>query len=113
MSADAMEDRVEVMQLELYVVGQSARSLAAIANLEHICQRRLRGRYQLTIVDVLDQPEAAEVANIVATPTLIRRSPRPIRRMVGDLSLTEVVLRGLGIEGEREEALDGGIAGDG
>ena len=88
----------ETIHLELYVVGQSARSMAAIANLERICRSWLDGRYELTIVDVLDHPEAAEAANIVATPTLIRRAPAPIRRLVGDLSPTDVVLRGLGLE---------------
>jgi circadian clock protein KaiB len=88
----------ETVHLELYVVGQSARSLAAIANLERICRSWLEGRYELMIVDVLDHPEAAEAANIVATPTLIRRAPTPVRRLVGDLSPTDVVLRGLGLE---------------
>jgi circadian clock protein KaiB len=88
----------ETIRLELYVVGQSARSMAAIANLERICRSWLDGRYELTIVDVLDHPEAAEAANIVATPTLIRRAPSPVRRLVGDLSPTDVVLRGLGLE---------------
>ena len=87
------------LQLELYVTGRSMRSEAAIANLERILVRsRLEGRYQLVIVDVLDQPDAAEAANIVATPTLIRRSPAPVRRLVGDLSPMETVLFGLGLE---------------
>ncbi len=87
------------LQLELYVTGRSMRSEAAIANLERILVRsRLEGRYQLVIVDVLDQPDAAEAANIVATPTLIRRSPTPVRRLVGDLSPLDTVLFGLGLE---------------
>jgi circadian clock protein KaiB len=87
------------LRLELYVVGESVRSLTAIANLKRIlAANRLEGRYELTIVDVLDQPDVAEAANIVATPTLIRRAPTPVRRMVGDLSPTDVVLSGLGLE---------------
>jgi circadian clock protein KaiB len=89
---------METFELELYVVGQSARSLAAIANLEKICRSHLEGNYQLRIVDVLENPEAAEAANVLATPTLIRRAPRPVRRLIGDLSPTDIVLRGLGIE---------------
>lgn len=96
-----------MIALELYVVGQSARSITAIRNLERICRERLPGRVTVTIVDVLDHPEAAESANIIATPTLIRRSPAPVRRFVGDLSATDVVLHGLGIEDE------GGISSHG
>ncbi len=98
------------IHLELYVVGQSTRSIAAIANLERICREHLDGRFDLdlVIVDVLDHPEAAEAANIVATPTLIRRAPTPVRRLVGDLSLTDAVLRGLGIEDRSPAATDGG-----
>jgi circadian clock protein KaiB len=97
-----------VLHLELYVVGQSTRSLTAISNLERICREHLDGRFELTIVDVLDHPEAAELANIVATPTLIRRVPVPVRRLVGDLSNTEVVLRGLGIEAAPVAPSNGG-----
>jgi circadian clock protein KaiB len=98
---------METLHLELYVIGQSARSLAAIANLERICRDHVAGRFELVIVDVLDHPEAAEEANIVATPTLIRRKPGPVKRVVGDLSLTEAVLRGLGIDDA--PVADGGI----
>lgn len=92
------------LQLELYVTGRSMRSEAAISNLERILAgSRLEGRYQLVIVDVLDQPDAAEAANIVATPTLIRRSPAPVRRLVGDLSPTQAVLFGLGLEESHHE----------
>lgn len=90
---------MNTLQLELYVVGQSVRSVTAIVNLKRIlAANRLEGRYDLTIVDVLDQPDAAEAANIVATPTLIRRTPTPVRRMVGDLSTTDAVVRGLGLD---------------
>jgi circadian clock protein KaiB len=89
---------METLHLELYVVGRSTRSLVAISRLQQICRDHLEGRFQLTIIDVLDNPEAAEAANIVATPTLIRRAPVPVRRLVGDLAPTDVVLLGLGIE---------------
>jgi circadian clock protein KaiB len=94
---------VAEMRLELYVVGRSPNSEAAVANLRRICEERLAGRYELLIIDVLENPEAAEAANIVATPTLIKRAPPPPRRIVGDLSATDAVLRGLGIDEEDHE----------
>lgn len=103
---------MEMLHLELYIVGQSARSVAAIANLERICRSHLDGRYRLTIVDVLEQPDAAETANIVATPTLIRRAPAPVRRLVGDLSPTDIVLRGLGIDNDLDLTPGKGMATD-
>ena len=107
-----MTQTMEKFALELYIVGQSARSLAAITNLEKICRSRLEGRYELCIVDVLENPDAAETANVIATPTLIRRSPSPVRRLIGDLSPTEVVLRALGIEDVSAESPEGAIAND-
>lgn len=95
------------VQLELYVTGRSLRSEIAIANLERILASRLAGRYQLLIIDVIEQPDAAEAANVVATPTLIRRSPAPIRRLVGDLTPTAAVLRGLGLEQDAEPPVEG------
>lgn len=95
------------LRLELYVMGGSIRSVAAIANLDRLLlDSGLDGRYELMIVDVLEQPDAAEAANIVATPTLIRRAPAPVRRLMGDLSNTDVVLDGLGIERDHR-ATDG------
>ena len=89
--------------LELYVVGQARNSQAAIANLRRLCERELRGRCTLHIVDILENPAAAETANIVATPTLIRRAPLPVRRIVGDLSLLDIVLDALGSELSEDE----------
>jgi circadian clock protein KaiB len=89
---------MEPIELELYVVGGAARSQAAVTNLARICRTWLAGRCHVTVVDVLEQPEAAEAANVVATPLLIRRSPLPVRRLVGDLSHTQDVLRGLGVD---------------
>ena len=83
------------IRLELYVIGQSRNSQTAIANLRRLCEQQLLGRCDLQIVDVLEHPEAAEAANVVATPTLIRRAPPPVRRIVGDLSLTATVLDSL------------------
>lgn len=89
---------METLHLELYIIGESARSQTAVANLDRLCRDLPPGRCRVTVVDVLEHPEAAETANIVATPTLIRRAPAPVRRLVGDLSATEKVLRGLGLD---------------
>lgn len=89
--------------LELYVVGWSARSRAAIANLRRICESRLSpGGYELQVIDVIEHPQAAEDANVLVTPTLIKKEPPPPWRIVGDLSVTSAVLHGLGLEEDRE-----------
>jgi len=81
--------------LKLYVTGSSARAQQAIENLQRICEQELRGRYKLDIVDVLEHPQAAEDDRILATPTLIKQLPPPLRRVIGDLSDREKVLLGL------------------
>lgn len=91
------------LQLELYIAGQSRNSLAAIANLRQLCENQLRGKYELRVVDILDHPQAAEAANILATPTLIKRAPPPLRRFVGDLSRTDAVLAGLDLDDDMSE----------
>jgi circadian clock protein KaiB len=85
--------------LTLYVTGRTVRSQQAIRNLRTICERELDGRYDLRIVDVLERPQLAEDEKIVATPTLVRELPPPIRRIIGDLSDTERVLIGLDLQG--------------
>ena len=81
--------------LKLYVSGDSPRAQAAISNLERICREDLAGRYSLEIVDVLKDPGAAESDKILATPTLVKRLPPPLRRVIGDLSDKDKVLLGL------------------
>jgi circadian clock protein KaiB len=81
--------------LKLYISGNSPRAQAAIANLERICEQDLAGRYTLEIVDVLKDPAAAETDKILATPTLVKRLPPPLRRVIGDLSDKDKVLLGL------------------
>lgn len=81
-----------MLRLELYVIAHSRNSQTAITNLRRLCEHELMGQCELQVVDILEHPEAAEAANIVATPTLIRREPLPVRRIVGDLSLTDSVL---------------------
>ncbi|MEM7032525.1 MAG: circadian clock protein KaiB [Chloroflexota bacterium] len=80
---------------KLYVTGQTPRTARAIDNLYKICEDALPGEYQLVIIDVLERPQVAEDEKILATPTLIKVRPTPIRRVIGDLSDTEKVLMGL------------------
>jgi circadian clock protein KaiB len=84
--------------LKLYVTGASSRAEVAIANLQRICEEELRGEYKIEIIDVLEQPQRAEDDKILATPTLIKQLPPPLRRVIGDLSDTEKVLLGLEVQ---------------
>jgi circadian clock protein KaiB len=82
----------EFWAMRLYVAGQSSRSTAAIANLRRICDQHIPGRYEVQIIDLLRNPELAKDDQIVAIPTLIKKMPVPIRRIIGDLSQTERVV---------------------
>jgi circadian clock protein KaiB len=81
--------------LTLYVTGTSPRANVAIGNLQRICEQELEGQYELEIVDVLENPQRAEDEKILATPTLIKQLPLPLRRVIGDLSDKDKVLIGL------------------
>ena len=81
--------------LRLYIAGQTPRSVAALANLKEICEEHLAGRYTLQVVDLLENPKLARGDQILAIPTLVRKLPMPMRRIIGDLSNTERVLVGL------------------
>jgi circadian clock protein KaiB len=81
--------------LKLYVAGSTPRATAAIENLRRICEKDLKDRYDLEVIDVLKNPEMAEQDKILATPTLIKQLPPPLRRVIGDLSDSEKVLLGL------------------
>ncbi|HTE45157.1 MAG TPA: circadian clock KaiB family protein [Gemmatimonadaceae bacterium] len=81
--------------LKLYVTGTSARAETAIGNLRRICEQDLGGAYQLEIIDVLEHPQLAEDDKVLATPTLIKQLPPPLRRVIGDLSDKDKVLLGL------------------
>jgi len=82
-------------ELRLYVAGQTAKSLQAFANLKRICEEHLARRYQIEVVDLLKSPELAKGDQILALPTLVRKLPEPVRKIIGDLSNTERVLVGL------------------
>ena len=81
--------------LKLYVTGQTPRSKQAIENLYQICEEGLKGQYEVVVIDVLERPQLAEDEKIIATPTLIKILPPPLRRIIGDLSDREKVLLGL------------------
>ena len=85
----------ETWQLRLYTAGQSPKSLAAYANLKKLCEEHLQGRYTIEVIDLRKQPQLAAGDQIVAIPTLVRKLPAPLRRIVGDLSNTERTLVGL------------------
>ena len=83
--------------LRLYVTGLTPRSTLALANLQAICEKHLQGRYELEVIDIYKQPQLASGEQIIATPTLIKQLPAPIRRIVGDLSNEDRVLIGLDV----------------
>jgi circadian clock protein KaiB len=85
----------ELWQLRLYVAGKSPKSVAAFANLRRLCEEYLAGRYTIEVIDLLENPQLAEGDQIVAVPTLVRRLPEPLCKIVGDLSNTERTLVGL------------------
>jgi circadian clock protein KaiB len=84
--------------LRLYVTGSTPRSARSIFNIRKLCEERLLGRYQLEVVDIYQQPEMARQEQIVAAPTLIKKLPLPLRKLVGDLSDEERVLTGLDLK---------------
>ena len=85
----------EIWDLRLYVAGQTTKSVAAFANLTRLCEQHLPGKYRIEVVDLLTQPQLAKGDEIIAIPTLVRKLPEPIRKIVGDLSNTERTLVGL------------------
>ena len=87
----------EIWQLRLYVAGQTPRSLTAFANLKRICEEHLAGRYSIEVVDLLQHPQLAAGDEILAIPTLVRKLPQPLRKIVGDLRDTDRALVGLQI----------------
>jgi circadian clock protein KaiB len=87
--------------LKLYITGSSSRSEIAIANLRRICEQELGGQYELQVIDVLEHPQLAEDEKILATPTLIKQLPPPLRRVIGDLSDKDKVLLGLEVRPSR------------
>ncbi len=94
------EPATEHFILRLYVAGSTLRSTRSVERIRALCERFLQGRYELTVVDLYQQPEQAQAAQIIAAPTLVRHMPLPLRRLVGDLSDTARVLKALGLATE-------------
>ena len=93
--ADNGTESPEIWELRLYVAGQTPRSVAAFANLKKICEDHLAGRYNIEVVDLVKHPQLAAGDQILAIPTLVRKLPQPLRKIVGDLRDTERALVGL------------------
>jgi circadian clock protein KaiB len=88
-------------RLRLYVAGRTPKSVQALTNLKQICEEHLQGRYEIEVVDLLENPQLAKGDQILALPTLVRRLPEPIKKIIGDLSNKERVLVGLDIQERR------------
>jgi len=95
---DWLTDDDTVYQLRLFIVGTSTLSMRAISNLKHILSEHLDGRYNLEVIDVHQQPQLAIIEDVTAVPMLVKKFPAPKRRLVGDMSDTNKVLKGLGIK---------------
>jgi circadian clock protein KaiB len=95
--ANGVDGNDLLMDLRLYVAGQTPKSLSALANLKKICTEHLDGRYRLHVIDLLQTPQLAQGDQILAIPTLVRKLPQPMRKIIGDLSDTERVLVGLDV----------------
>ncbi|HSY21033.1 MAG TPA: circadian clock KaiB family protein [Polyangiaceae bacterium] len=90
-------DAREIWQLRLYVAGQTPRSILAFANLKKICEEHLHGRYRIEVIDLLKNPTLARGDQILAVPTLVRKLPPPVKKIIGDFTNTERVLVGLNL----------------
>jgi len=97
------KSKPETWQLRLYVAGQTPKSIAAFANLKKLCEQHLKGKYAIEVIDLLENPKLAKGDQILAIPTLVRKLPPPIRKIIGDLSNTERVLVGLNLYPGEEE----------
>jgi circadian clock protein KaiB len=97
----ANSDAIESWDLRLYVAGQTPKSIAAFNNLKRLCEEHLSGRYNIEVIDLIKNPKLARDDQIVAIPTLVRKLPDPIRKIIGDLSDTERTLVGLQLRPSR------------
>ncbi len=97
-------ENVEIYNLRLYVAGQTEKSMVAFENLRKIAEEHLRDRYKIEVIDLSKNPQLAEGDQILAVPTLVRKLPPPIRKIIGDLSNTERVLVGLNIQKKKQTA---------
>ena len=96
----------EVFDLRLYVAGQTPKAVRAFANLRSICEEHLAGRYKIEVIDLLEDPQLGRGDQILALPTLVRKLPSPIKRIIGDLSNVERVLVGLDLRPRQKGSRD-------
>lgn len=94
-TVSATRIKPETWELRLYVAGQTPRALTAFANLKKLCEQHLSGRYSIEVIDLLENPRLAAGEQILAVPTLVRKLPEPVKKIIGDLSNEERVLVGL------------------
>ena len=97
MTTQTSRPAAAAFELQLYVAGQTAKSLAAFANLKRICETHLAGQYRIEVIDLTKTPQLAATGQILAVPTLVRRLPEPVRKILGDLSNEKRVLAGLDV----------------
>ena len=100
-SGEGSHSRQRKYLLRLYISGSTAKSTQAVENIKRVCEEHLKNRYDLEVIDIYQQPQLARGEQIVVVPTLIKRLPRPLRRLIGDMSNQEKMLLGLGLQ-ERE-----------
>ena len=98
LKSKTLKPKSDFWQLRLYVAGNTPKSAAAIANLKRYCEVHLKGRYQIDVIDLLKHPQLAAGDQILAVPTLVRKVPVPVRKIIGDLSNEEKVLVGLDLK---------------
>jgi circadian clock protein KaiB len=96
------EENPDMWELRLYVAGQTPKSMTAFANLKKLCEEHLEGKYKIEVIDLLKNPQLAKGDQIFAIPTLVRKLPQPLKRVIGDLSNTERVLVGLDLRPLKE-----------
>jgi circadian clock protein KaiB len=99
-----MVDDIDIFDLRLYVAGQTPKAVRAFANLQQICDQHLAGRYRIEVIDLLEDPRLGRGDQILAVPTLVRRLPAPIKKIIGDLSNVERVLVGLDLRPRQRSA---------
>lgn len=99
----APQDDAAYWTLRLYVAGLTPKSITAFANLKHLCETYLQGKYTIEIIDLIEHPELARDDQILAIPTLVRKLPEPVRKIIGDLTNTERVLVGLDLIPESDQ----------
>jgi circadian clock protein KaiB len=97
----SMTSRSDFYILRLYIAGQTPNSMTAIANLKRICEDKLQGKYRIEVIDLLEKPQLAKGDQIIAIPTLVRRLPPPVKKIIGNLPKTESVIVGLDLQPAR------------